>query len=351
MTRVPRPDHIRARLIVNPFARRGDRLPDLLEAEALLRSHGWEVERVNSAYPAHTRELAREAVALGFNAVVVAGGDGSIGQAADGLAGTDVALGIIPAGTGNILARDMGLPVPAPWYPRAFLDAARLLVGADWYRVDVGLVEDGRGERRRFINWCGAGVDAAVTRRVEVRPEDKRRWGVAAYLLPAVQEVFTYEPPSWRVQIDGQWFEGKYYLVVISNSQLYAGVVRLAPDARMDDGFLDVAMIPAENLPDFLAKLPPLAVFGKPTGTEVVIHRAHSLYIEAEVPQPVHLDGDPVTETPIWVKTEPQAVVLMVPSGDKLPAHLLSHARVHKRQPALRELLRWPLSEPGLSPN
>lgn len=351
MARVPRPEHIRARLIVNPFARNGDRLPDLLEAEAFLRDCGWEVERVNSQYPEHTRELAREAVARGFNVVVVAGGDGSIGQAADGLAGTEVALGIIPAGTGNILARDMGLPVPAPWYPNAFVDAARLLVDADWYRIDLGAVEDERGKRRRFINWCGAGLDAAVTLRVEPFPEEKRRWGVAAYLLPAVQEVFTYESPRWRVRVDGRLYEGRYYLVVISNSQLYAGVVRMAPEARMDDGFLDVSMIHAETVQDFLAKLPMFAVFRKPVGEDIAVYRARDLYIEADPPQPVHLDGDPVTKTPVHVWVEPQAVTLMVPSGRRLPVHLLAHAAIHRRHQTLTELIRWPLSVLGPSPN
>ena len=351
MTRVPKPEHVRARLIINPLARSGDRLPDLLEAEAYLREHGWDIERVYSEYPAHTRELAYEAAHLGFNVVVVAGGDGSVGQAADGLAGTQVALGIIPAGTGNILARDLGLPIPAPWYPHAFLDAARLLVDADWYRIDLGAIEDARGQQRRFINWCGAGLDAAVTLRVEPHPEDKRRWGVAAYVLPAVQEVFSYDPPYWRVRVDGRLYEGRYYLVVVSNSQLYAGVVRMAPRARMDDGLLDVSLLRAETLQEFLSKLPMLAVFRKPIGDDIVLHRAREVYIHAEPRQPVHLDGDPVTETPIRAWVEPQSVTLMVPSGPRVPAHLLAHATVHKRQPALLEMLKWPLVEPGPFPN
>ncbi len=351
MTRVPRPDHIRARLIINPLARSGDRLPDLLEAEAYLREHGWDIERVHTAYPAHTRELAREAPRLGFNAVIVAGGDGSVGQAADGLAGTDTALGIIPAGTGNILARDLGLPIPAPWYPHAFRDAARLLVDADWYRIDLGVIEDAQGQQRRFINWCGAGLDAAVTLRVEPHPEDKRRWGVAAYVLPAVQEMFNYEPPFWQVKVNGRTYTGRYYLIVISNSQLYAGVVRMAPEARMDDGFLDVSLIHAETLQEFLSKLPMLAVFRKPLGNDIVVHRARAVEIEAVPPQPVHLDGDPVTETPIRAWVDPEAVTLMVPSGPRVPAHLLSHATVHKRHPPLLEMLKWPLVEPGPYPN
>ncbi len=350
MARVPRPSHIRARLIVNPFAREGDRWDGLLEAESFLRAQGWEVEHVHTRYPFHTRVLAREAVDLGFNAVIVAGGDGSIGQAADGLAGSDVALGIIPAGTGNILARDMGLPIPTPWYPRAFVDAARLLVDADWYRIDLGAVESAQGECRRFINWCGAGLDALVTQRVEPHIEEKKRWGVMAYVLPAVQEMLSYEAPRWRVYVDGSLYEGRYYLVVVSNSQLYAGVVRLAPEARMDDGWLDVALIHAENLQQFLLRLPSLAVTGRPDGG-IVVSRSKEIRIEAHPVQPVHLDGDPVFHTPIRVWVESEAVTLMVPSGPRLPRHLLSHAAVQKSGFVLKELLRWPLFAPGPFPN
>ncbi len=341
MARVPKPDHIRALLIVNPYARSGDRLDDLLQAEAYLEKHGWEVHRVHSEYPEHPRFLAREAVRQGYNAVIVAGGDGSIGQAADGLAGTDVALGIIPAGTGNILARDLGLPIPAPWYPHAFLDAARILVDAEWYRIDLGVMVDADGNRRRFINWCGAGLDAAVTLRVEPHPEEKRRWGVAAYVLPAVQEVLTYEAPHWRVVIDGDVIEGPYYLVVVSNSQLYAGVVRLAPNAHMDDGWLDVALLQGESLQDFLTKLSRLAVFRRPVGPDMVVRRARTVQIYAEPAQPVHLDGDPVTRTPVNVTIERQAVTLMVPAGPRVPRHLLSHAMVQERQPLFAEIRRW----------
>ncbi len=350
MARVPRPHYIKARLIVNPFAREGDRWDDLLQAEAFLRKQGWEIERVYTQHPFHTRDLAREAVALGFNAVVVAGGDGSIGQAADGLAGSDVALGIIPAGTGNILARDLGLPIPMPWYPRAFLDAARLLVDAEWYRIDLGAVEDVRGQRRRFINWCGAGLDAAVTQRVESHIEEKKRWGVMAYVLPAVQEMIAYDPPHWRIKVDSHTYEGRYYLVVVSNSQLYAGVIRLAPKARMDDGWLDVALIHAESLQDFLLTLPSLAVAGKPS-EEIILARAREIYIESLPVQSVHLDGDPTTETPVRVWVERSAVTLMVPSGSRLPTHLLSHTAVQKHGFNFKELLRWPRFVPGVSPN
>ncbi len=342
MVPVPKLDRIRARLIVNPAARNGQRVEDLLHAVKVLRDHGWQVDRVDSEYPRHTRHLAREAVEQGYDAVVVAGGDGSIGQAADGLAGSDVALGVIPAGTGNILARDLGLPIPVPWYPTAFADAAKMLIHSVWHRIDLGVIEDAAGATYRFINWGGAGLDARVTLRVEPHPEEKRKWGIAAYVLPAVQEVFSYEAPYWRVEMDDERIEGRYYLVVVNNSQLYAAVVRLAPEARLDDGLLDISLVPGKNLQDFLAHLSRLALFRRPIRNDIPVRQSREVYIEADPPQPVHLDGDPITRTPVRVRVDPLALTLMVPSGAHFPAHLFREsAALRNRGPFSLELPWW----------
>ena len=346
MNPLPKPEHIRALLIINPGARNGTRLPDLLQAERYLRKQGWELVHTYSEYPGHTRELARAAARRGYNAVIVAGGDGSIGQAADGLAGTDVALGIIPAGTGNILARDLHLPIPSPFMPNAFLEAARLLTDAAWMRVDVGVMTDARGETRRFLNWCGTGFDAAVTTRVEPYPEEKRKWGVAAFVLPAVQTALDYKPPYWNITMQTEEgtevVEGAFYLAVVNNAQLYAGVLRLAPDAHMDDGWLDISLIRAETLQDFVMKMSALAVLKRPLEPDILVRRVTGVDIETTPVQPVHLDGDPMTKTPIQVRVEPRTLTLMVPSGRRFPRHLFSEPGVLEGAPSLlEEFRRW----------
>ncbi len=337
MTSVDKPKRIRALLIINPGARNGTRLSDILQAETYLRDHGWDVHHVHSQYPGHTRTLARDAVTQGYNAVIVAGGDGSIGQAADGLAGTDVALGIIPAGTGNILARDLGLPLPSPFMPNSFVEAARLLIESTWYRVDVGVSEDEEGNRHRFLNWCGTGLDAAITLKVEYNLEEKRRWGMAAYVLPIVQTTLNYQPPTWHVRIDDRdVLEGPFYLIVVHNAQLYAAFLRLAPQASMDDGYLDVALIRATNFQEFLRIMSGILVFHRLEEPDVIVRRAQKIEIAATPAQPVHLDGDPYSRTPIRVWIEPRNLTLMVPSGPRLPRHLLKNAD-RKETPSLTE--------------
>lgn len=322
MNDITKPNTIRACLIVNPFARNGHRLADLEQAERLLREHGWDLTRVHVDRPDEVRDKTQEAVEDGHNLIVVVGGDGSIGQATDVLSGTEVALGIIPAGTGNILARDLGLPIPAPWYPHAFVDAARQLVTATWWRVDVGHARC-KEQCRRFLNWCGAGLDAWVTLRVEPHPEEKRRWGVAAYVMPAIQELLHYRPVPWRVVVDDVTEEGTYYLVVTHNSQLYAGIFRLAPQARMDDGRLDVALVAAHTPQELVTALSRATLGGAPPSELIRLYRAQRVWVEAYPAQPVHLDGDPLMRTPVEIHVEPHALTLLVPSGDRFPHHLL----------------------------
>lgn len=336
MTHLTRPETVHACLIVNPFARNGHRLADLEQAENILREHGWTLHRVHTERPDEVRAKAQAAVEAGYNLVIVAGGDGSIGQAADVLAGTQVALGIIPAGTGNILARDLGLPIPAPWYPHAFVEAARLLLTATWWRVDVGHAR-GQGQQRRFLNWCGAGLDALVTLRVEPHPEEKRRWGVAAYVMPAIQELLHYHPVEWHITVDGRTFKGVYYLVVTHNSQLYAGIFRLAAHARMDDGRLDVAMIAAHTPQELVSALSRATLWGEPPSEHVHLCQAQQVRVEADPPQPVHLDGDPLMYTPVDIHIEPQALTLLVPSGERFPHHLMGDSTPKESTTGVRE--------------
>lgn len=339
MNHVRKPERIRALLIVNPRAGGARHAVELNEAEAYLMSEGWEVRRAYSQYPDHPRVLARQAVERGFNVVLMAGGDGSVGQVADGLAGTEVALGIIPAGTGNILARDLGLPVPSPWQPHVFQDVAQVLARARWQRVDLGMITDGQGTSRHFINWCGTGLDAAITALVEPHPEEKRRWGRAAYVLPAVRAALQYRPVHWSITADGEHLEGMCYLVVVNNIQLYGGIVRLAPDACMDDGVLDLTLIGGRDLEDLLAEASRLAVFRRPVGANMLVRRVRRVHIESVIPQRVHTDGDPVTMTPVEVVVRPQCLTLLVPGGTRFPGHLFQDTHAHNRQVSM--LSRW----------
>src|SRR6266496_514351 len=165
-------DHIRALIIFNPTAgQAGSFEQDLLVAQDIWRQHGWHVDLQPTNGPGDGTRIAREAAAQGYHMVVAAGGDGTVNEVINGLAGSETALAVLPIGTVNVWVRELGLPLQ----PRA---AAEALLHAQIRTIDLGRAGD-----RYFLLMCGVGFDAAVT--AEVRAHEKRRFGALAYLLRA----------------------------------------------------------------------------------------------------------------------------------------------------------------------
>lgn len=193
---------------------------------------------VETTSGADLQARAREAAAGGAARVLVAGGDGSAHLAASALVGTRTALGLLPAGTGNDLAACLGVP--------ARLDLALdALAGAQAREVDLLRVEALEGDGRARLVGCvvGLGMDAEAMDRVD-RARVLRR-GRLLYALAALRTVFSYRPPRVRVTLDGRVVhEGPLFFGAVANTPTYAGGVRVAPLARVDDGLLDVVAIP-----------------------------------------------------------------------------------------------------------
>ena len=148
---------------------------------AVLSAAGWLVMPAQTQGPDHAAELARQACVDGYDVVLVAGGDGTINQVANGLItatheGLPLAtLGLLPAGTANVLARDLGLPVPGPGLMGTLPTAARLLLKSTPEWIDAGLASGPQG-KRTFVCWAGVGIDAAITAHVMANPQAKRRF-------------------------------------------------------------------------------------------------------------------------------------------------------------------------------
>ena len=294
------------------------RLPDAI---SLIEEAGWQVESVATHSVRHTEDLARTAGAAGFDVVAAAGGDGTINVVANGLAAADpdaprAALAVLPAGTGNVLARDLGLPVPVPGVMDTLLETARWLTRSNSTAVDLGRVSNANGQRY-FVCWGGVGLDAAVTAQVAANPAAKQWLGALAFVASAVGQVREiYRAPLYTVQVDDQKFQGRGALAVASNIQRYAVVFDMAPNAAMNDGLLDVTFfhdITVFNGMDRLWKLTTAQHLGTPgigyaTGRRVLI--------DADTPQPVHVDAEPFGVTPVTIEVLPGAINLMVPPTD-----------------------------------
>lgn len=297
---------MRARFILNPQARQGS--VSLREAVGIFVEAGWTVDLLRTEYPGHAVELARCAATDGYGLVVACGGDGTVNEAVNGLAGSDTALGVLPLGTANVWAREIGLPLrPA--------DAARALLDGEVHRVDLGYAEplDGtvRGRGRYFLMMAGIGFDAEVTR--AVRPQEKRRWGMIAYVVAGIGTALRFTGTRMTLQFDGRRMRRRVLLAVIGNTRLYGGLVEITGQALADDGMLDVCLFEGSGLLQKIEHVVRVILRRHTASPRVRYFRAREIAVRSSQPVPVQLDGDPYGETPMRFRAMPQALSVLVP--------------------------------------
>lgn len=305
-------------VIYNPAAGPRDAGGELREALRSLELRGWELTWRRTYGRLDAVAFAREAAEKGYDVAVAAGGDGTIGQVVNGIVGSQTALGVIPVGTTNVWAREMGIPLPTPLRPNALYEAADMLATGEIRSVDVGRVND-----RYFLMWVGMGLDAEVTAQVEGRPVQKRRLGMLAFAIAALVQTLHLRGTKTFMELDGRPIERRTLLVVASNIQLYAGFFRIAPMACLTDGKLDVCVF--QGYSGLSAYLHFFSVLlGLHTRLpQFTYYQAEHLVIQPERAQPVQVDGDVAGYTPVDIHVVPSALRVMV------PAHIVS--------PSLRE--------------
>jgi diacylglycerol kinase (ATP) len=302
-------DNAKAMLVYNPAAGQRQAEVDLARAVQYLEGHGWQICWRQTHGPGDATTYAREAVAAGFDVVIAAGGDGTVGQVVNGLAGTQTALGVLPCGTTNVWAKECGLPLWSPLRPNALLEAAEILTGGETRRVDVGRVNG-----RYFLMWAGIGFDAQVTAHVEAQPETKRRLGKLAFGIAVIVQTLNLSGTKAHIEIDGHRMSSRVFLVVASNIHLYADIIRLAPQASLYDGRVDVFVFRAYTGIEALRLLTSL-LLGLHTRTpEVKCHQARRMVVRTSKPLPVHADGDVVGTTPVEIDVVPQCLDVIVPA-------------------------------------
>ena len=220
-------------VIINPISGTGGHV-DIARARAehaaaLLDARGLEPEIFMTERPGHARELAASALARGVSLVLAWGGDGTVNEVASALAFRDAAIAIIPSGSGNGLARELGIPLdPAGAFAVAF--EGRELV------MDAGELDG-----HLFFNIAGIGLDARVAH--EFSAGGLLRRGFARYLEITARELFTYTPDEHTIVADGDSLRERALLIAIANARQYGNGAIVAPEARVDDGKLDVVVI------------------------------------------------------------------------------------------------------------
>lgn len=310
---------MRAHLIYNPQAGQHDGHRRVLEAVEFLRDQGWELTVRETASAGDVSWYAGQAVDEGVEVVLVVGGDGTVNSAVNGLAGSAVALGVLPMGTGNVWAAELGLlPTPTPFYRPDPLAAATLLNHGQQRWIDLGRAiatkADGSTQVRYFVLWAGVGFDAAVARLVETEfRQVKRRLGPFSFLVAGINTALHYPGTRATIRFDGRVLDERIILVVVSNAQLYGGTVRLAPDARLDDGWLNAHIFQGQGLFTVLRHLVSVLARRHRRDPKVAAYDIRYMTIETAEPLQVQVDGEPIGTTPISLEVVPDALKILVP--------------------------------------
>lgn len=310
--------NIRATLIYNPMS-------GTLQAEAALpgvltvfRSAGWQVEVQATTRAGEANRLAAQARDQQRQVVLIAGGDGTLNEAANALAHSAVALGVLPCGTANVWARQIGLPIPTPLRPDRLVEAARLLLDGSIRPIDLGRARD-----RYFVMWSGIGLDALVTATIEPRPKWAKRLGVISYGVHAFMTMLPFRGTRMQVVVDDQRIRCRALMVLVSNAQLYGGIAEVAPEAIMDDGILDVRIYKGDSFWQTLRHMLRVILRQRAPDPQLIQVRGQHISVVTRRKCYVHVDAEPCGQTPITIDVVPLALQMIVPAN--VPASLFIH--------------------------
>ncbi len=331
---------MQAELIYNPSSGQVVFRHELDNLAAFLNRYGWSVSLRETSKPLQGTELARHAVSRGARVVIAAGGDGTVNEVANGLVNTDAALGVLPVGTTNSWALQMGIPslnpllpgtqmvkmiaaleeaiarpVPANYYRKILLDAARVLVEGRTVAVDTGELSG-----RYFLMWAGIGFDAAIAQSIPLK--EKQALGSWAYVLPAIESAFQYSGTDTWLNLDGQVINVSAPFIVVSNIQLYGGMLAIGAKARVNDARLDVCIFKGGGFFTFVQQAVKVLAHRHLEDAQVEYYQCREIVVESAHSLPVHVDGEPFSTTPVTIHTVPSSLKVIVPKT--APTYLFS---------------------------
>ncbi len=291
-----------AALIYNPKAgrSRSKRERQIGRACELLEAHGIHCELVPTTGPGSATDLARNEAAAGRDLIIVCGGDGTVNEVVNGMAGSRVPLALLPAGTGNVLAKELGLP----WNIQK---AAEYIPPGEVRRIALG-----RAGERYFICMAGIGADAAIVR--SLNAQAKSNLGILSFWLEGFHQLFTYDFRHFKVEI-----EGKEHLaseLIVSRTKNYGGPVRLTRRASLFRDEFEVFLTGTRSRPlyliYFLAQqvglLERFSSVNFQLTRKVTVTKLHG-------PAYLQLDGELAGELPVTIELVPDALSLVVPKG------------------------------------
>jgi len=264
-------------LIINKYAGHGAGIRAIDLVVPVLKKGGYSAEHSFTQYPGHATELASKASADGYDLVVAVGGDGTVNEVAQGLIGTNTKMGIIPMGSGNGLARELGISTN-------MRKSARTLINGKTLQLDVCKLND-----QRFLCTSGIGFDALIAHKMS---KSSSR-GFLKYIKLVIQESIFYKPIEVRLKIDGIQIEEPAFLITFANASQFGNNAFIAPGASMTDGLIDVVVVrkfakiwmPVFAVALFLKLIPKLPFVDCYKAIQIELELADTPYY--------HFDGEP----------------------------------------------------------
>jgi len=286
----------KALFIINPISggKKKDGVPDLIDQN--IDKAVFDATIVFSDGVSHARIIALEAVGK-YDIIVAVGGDGTVNEIASAIVGSDTALGIVPYGSGNGLARFLGVPMSPN-------QAIQALVKGNAETIDSGTVNG-----QPFFNMAGMGFDAHIS---EVFSHGKKR-GFISYIKSSIEEISRYGEQQYHIEIDGKVYERNAFMLSIANSSQYGNNAHISPKASVQDGLLDVCLIrkfPLWRFPEMGIRM--LTKTSEST-SYVEIIRGKQINVTRQTEGPIHLDGEPqVMGTAIHINIVPNSLKVIV---------------------------------------
>ena len=286
----------RALLLVNRHARHGNQ--QLSAAIDQLKTLNLELLEETTENPQQLAELIHR-YQHQVDLVIVGGGDGTLNAAVDALVETGLPLGILPLGTANDLARTLEIPNSLP-------EACEIIARGQLRRIDLGWVNG-----KHFFNVASLGLSVQITKKLT--KEVKRRWGVFAYAITALQVILQIRPFRAQIRINGKSVKVRTIQIAVGNGRYYGGGMAVVHDATIDDQRLDLYSLELQHWWQIIALLPAMRGGTHTNWRGVRALSGQSIQVYTRKPRPINTDGEITTYTPAEFRVIPQAIAVLVP--------------------------------------
>ena len=292
-------------VIVNPIAGQGRARRIQAGISEYFAARGRPADFVESSSTANFRELAAQGVTQGYRFVVALGGDGAFHHLVEATLGSDVILGFLPAGSGNDIAEGLGLPEDP-------VTAAEVFLRAQPRAIDVVRAHFGLGEAV-FVGAGGLGLDAEAAQLANTR---FRHWpGFSRYIAGALWAWRKFSAIELDAEMDGVRWQGRILFAAVANAPCYGSGIRIAPSAKMDDGWLEITLVREMPLLRLLEAIPIVLRSGDIRWPEIERFRCRHAAFLTDRKAFVHGDGEMLGEAPVEFEVLPGAVRAIAPAG------------------------------------